>query len=210
VANMLLSHDGWASPVQGLGPGERTVLWVTGCPRRCTGCISAELQQRSPGVPVETVLEALGPTALGTGRLTVTGGEPFEQAEAISWLIDGLRATGDVELFVYTGYTLGELASVPGAPGLIARADLLMDGPFQQDAGDRLIWRGSDNQVLHCLSQRAQSAYSSLRDAEWGDARPLAVQQLPGHAIRLVGIPSRRDWSEIDAALEPLGYELER
>ena len=46
------------SPVHALGPGERVCLWMQGCPRRCPGCISPEMQpETGPQVPEKALAD---------------------------------------------------------------------------------------------------------------------------------------------------------
>ena len=205
---MMLDYSGCAFPVEGLGPGKRLAMWVRGCPRRCAGCIATEL--REPGVPqpLETVVADLLPWLPAAEGLTISGGEPFEQAEALAALIAELRARRDIEVLVYTGCRLEELRQRGGGcAALLACIDLLIDGPFVQSLANTLQWRGSDNQRVHLLSARA-ARYAGHVDAPMPEQRPLQVQMLGAARFRIIGIPRRGDLDAYRAAMSARGLEV--
>lgn len=88
--------------------------------------------------------------------LTISGGEPFLQAEMLSELLRLLKKgmNCDVGVIVYTGYTLEELQRMPFAQGLLEQTDLLIDGPYVQELDDGLSLRGSSNQRVIPLTDR--------------------------------------------------------
>jgi anaerobic ribonucleoside-triphosphate reductase activating protein len=143
-----------------LGPGIRAAVWVRGCPLRCAGCISPEDLPFSGGTPMTVAaiagrLNALPPDVRG---VTFSGGEPMAQAAALASLVDVLRVTRDWSVMSYTGFTLEHLRrhGDSGQRALLARLDLLVDGPYQADKHASLAWRGSGNQRLHFLTGRHQ------------------------------------------------------
>lgn len=149
-----------AYPVQTLGPGQRIVIWVAGCRRRCPGCITPELQDDSAGCPVPPAVLAnrLFHIQGNIQGITVSGGEPAEQIPALTCLFTLVRKQRpDWDILVYSGYLLAEIKKMSaGCHKFLSCIDYLIDGPFQQDnpACDGL--RGSANQQIHCLSDRAR------------------------------------------------------
>ncbi len=143
------------------GPGRRWAVWVQGCPLRCPGCCNPHmLPERAPDasdslVPVdELVAEVLGTP--GIEGISLLGGEPFAQAEALAPLAERVRAHG-LSVMVYSGLTIAELRTRgdAGTPRLLAATDLLVDGPYVRELPEtRRRWIGSRNQVLHFLSDR--------------------------------------------------------
>lgn len=139
-----------------LGPGERFVLWVQGCPLRCPCC-------HNPGFlefrdATWTAVDALGDRILATTGIegvTFVGGEPFAQARALARLAGAVRRSG-LTVMAYSGYTLEQLASgaLPDVRLLLDCLDLLLDGPYVQELPTQKPWRGSDNQRLLALSAR--------------------------------------------------------
>jgi anaerobic ribonucleoside-triphosphate reductase activating protein len=188
----MLDCAGYACPVEGLGPGKRLILWVRGCARGCPGCIAPEMQTPGVPAPVAEIAAALRPLLSAVDGITLSGGEPFAQPAALAALIDLLRVERDVEVLVFSGFLLEELQAREDAAPLLARADILIDGPFLDTAPNTLQWRGSDNQRVHLLTPRAQ-CYAGTVDAPMPDERPLQVQMLSPSRFRIIGIPRRGD-----------------
>ena len=171
-----------------LGPGVRFVLWVQGCPLRCPGCHTPWFQ---PFADAEWVgVDALATRIVSVADiagLTIVGGEPFCQARALAALSGELQQQG-LSVMVYSGFTFAELmaGAVPDAGLLLAKADLLMDGPFFQDLRTTRPWRGSDNQRLISLSSR----YAGFVD-EWNKplGRSFELRLRTGGQLEIVGIP---------------------
>ena len=189
-SNSLLDYEGFAYPVEGLGPGRRLIMWVRGCSRQCPGCIAPELRMHGEPAPISDVAARLLPgLARVEGRLTISGGEPFDQPGALAALIELLREALDVEVLAYSGYQLAKL-QVRGeeCTRLLKKIDLLIDGPFLQEAPNTLQWRGSDNQRVHLLSERARERYAGSTDLPMPERRTLQVQAVGPAKHRVIGI----------------------
>ena len=182
------------APVHSLGPGERVCLWVQGCGRGCPGCISPELQPRFGRQTDEGLLaEILRGTARRSGcdGLTLSGGDPLEQPEALARLLPLVRGAFP-DILVYTGYTLAEIRA--GRCGPAGRAcldwiDVLIDGPYIDSRNmPECTLRGSDNQAIHFLTPRLRERYEPY-------LRQGRVLESFSHGGRIVitGIQNRRD-----------------
>jgi anaerobic ribonucleoside-triphosphate reductase activating protein len=68
------------------GPNLRTALWVQGCSIRCKGCINPHLFSARGGTLVAPQMIIDEAIAAGDEGLTLLGGEPLDQAEAIARL----------------------------------------------------------------------------------------------------------------------------
>jgi anaerobic ribonucleoside-triphosphate reductase activating protein len=163
-----------AYPVTSLGPGERVVLWVAGCAKRCPGCISPEMRSRDSGKPVPTAVLARRILAVAPhlDGVTISGGEPFEQAEAIVELLSILlKERPDWNVVIYTGRTLRNLrrASV-AASALLEMVDVLIDGPYKKDIPREHPLAGSGNQEVHYLTERALAMKQSVESLPIGAA----------------------------------------
>lgn len=187
-----LAWGGMARGIEGLGPGRRTVIWVSGCSLRCPGCMTPELlPHRTPDLSVATVAELILSDPTWGGRLTISGGEPFEQPHALAALVRRLRAVCDCEVLVYSGRTLEELRRAGhGETELLDEIDMLIDGPFLWAAPNELAWRGSDNQGFHALTSRGER-HASAASMRQPKRRPLALQWVEGLGVRTIGIPKR-------------------
>jgi anaerobic ribonucleoside-triphosphate reductase activating protein len=82
--------------------------------------------------------------------LTLSGGDPFVQAEACAALAEEVRCMG-LSVITYTGYTFEMLwaAGKSSWRRLIEASDVLVDGPFMRELRNiDLRFRGSSNQRL--------------------------------------------------------------
>lgn len=138
------------------GPGERAVIWVQGCPRKCARCFNPESQNFSAKelVSVEE-LESRIMAIKGIDGITFSGGEPFAQAAELAELAKRLRERG-MTVVCYTGYTLKELkaGNCEDWNALLEQVDLLIDGPFIESEQCHEPFRGSSNQKFYFLSGR--------------------------------------------------------
>lgn len=173
-------------------PGRaRAVVWVQGCPLRCSGCISTEYLPFEGGTPTATRALADRILALdGVDGVTFSGGEPFAQAAALAELVDRLRAAGDWSVMSYTGHTLEwlEARGTPAQQALLERLDLLVDGPYVERLHRPLLWRGSSNQRIHVLSNRHEDVATRVAAPD-GD-RPAGIEvEVKSGSFRLLGVP---------------------
>lgn len=163
------------------GPGRRFALWVQGCTIRCAQCCNPGMFPKEGGNEHET--EALAASIAshpGLEGVSILGGEPFEQPEALADLCARVRAAG-LTVMIYTGYTLAELRARGDAAtdAALAECDLLVDGRFVAElyeTGRR--WIGSKNQVLHFLTDRY-----SPDDPRFKEANTVEVRVKNGEVI---------------------------
>jgi anaerobic ribonucleoside-triphosphate reductase activating protein len=154
---------------------------------------------------VEEVLAALAPWQAEADGLTVSGGEPFEQGEALAALLAGWSASSPGDVLVFTGFERAAVEPWLAAhPGLI---DALVTGPFRQDAPQTLALRGSDNQELHVLTPRGTPFLAFERTVGPDDRRLDAMFDADG-AVWFAGIPARDDFRRLRGALEAAGHTV--
>lgn len=167
-----------------LGPYTRYAIWVQGCNKRCPGCISPDAQPLDGGYSIE--FESLVPEILSQSDIegiTISGGEPFLQQDALCELIDAIHTQRDLGVIVYTGKNYEEVANSP----LTRRCDLLIDGEYIDELNDDLSLRGSANQHVICITSR----YSNIVDRYYGrPGRKTEFILKDGH-VSMVGIPSK-------------------
>lgn len=142
-----------------LGPGIRFILWTQGCARCCKGCMTPMSQDRDSG-RIISVFD-LADIIIQSGRdgLTIGGGEPFLQAQALYELVNLIRAKRDIGIIVYTGYTLDEILQSKDLYmcRFLEQIDLLIDGPYIEELNDGMNLRGSSNQRAIALTARYES-----------------------------------------------------
>lgn len=149
------------------GPGLRFTVFAQGCPHRCPGCHNPETHLSVGGIliSVDEIFEIYQKNKLARG-ITLSGGEPFAQADAMSLLAARVhKAGGDV--VTYTGYVyeylLGLSRKAPGIMALLQETDLLIDGPFLlAQRSLALPFRGSSNQRLLPLSETGRAMLAKI------------------------------------------------
>lgn len=137
------------------GPGTRTVVWVQGCTLGCTGCFNPTTWPAAGGQEMEVESIARQVLAAAADGVTVSGGEPFEQPEALLALVTALAGTS---IIVFSGFTRGEIERQPLGPAILARIDVLVDGRYVEKRRIARGLRGSSNQVVHLLTSRHRMA----------------------------------------------------
>lgn len=195
-------------PVTTLGPGVRVGLWVQGCTIGCRGCASTDTWADDGGtsVAVTDVADQVTAAALASGAtgLTVTGGEPFQQADAVAALIDSVRSRwpgGEpMDALVFTGYTAPAARRI--SPALWRVADIMVAGPYRRDrpSGHPLI--ASSNQTVEVLTALGGERQETL---SVGRRMQVAVE---GDVVSLVGLPQPGDLDRLRIALEGRGIRL--
>lgn len=133
------------------GPGLRYVVFTQGCPHHCKGCHNPQTHSFEGGflLSAEAALGQLQENPLLSG-ITLSGGEPFEQAEALCALAEGAKALGK-NVMTYTGYVFEDLLARNDSwtDRLLDLTDTLVDGPYKEELRDlELQFRGSANQRL--------------------------------------------------------------
>ena len=198
-----------ASNVTKLGPGSRYGVWVQGCPFRCPGCLAPETWRTDGGFSL--AVGDLAKLILDSNPegLTFSGGEPFQQAEAVSSVIRLVRERSDISVMSYTGYAIEDLSArgTPAQQDLLARLDLLIDGPYLAEEHDNLLWRASRNQRIHFLSERHRGDVGSLEDKGVG----IQFQLLDDGTARWIGVPIMPDFrAQFEQRLRSAGINLEQ
>ncbi len=173
-----------------LGPGLRAVIWVRGCPLRCTGCVAPEDLPFEGGIPrtVDDLAGWLGALPTEITGVTFSGGEPMAQAAGLSALVDRIRAGRDWSVMAFSGWTIEHLRAHgdPAQRRLLGQLDILVDGPYVAARHADLRWRGSANQRLHFLTARHAPPD---RDTSAG-----IELHLRGAGVRWVGVPPVPDF----------------
>lgn len=133
------------------GPGLRFTVFAQGCPHACPGCHNPETHDGAGGreADVAELAAQFLANPLLTG-LTLSGGEPFQQAAECARLAARAHEKG-LDVWTYTGYTYEKLVSAgrEGWSALLEQTDVLVDGPFlQAEQSYGALFRGSANQRL--------------------------------------------------------------
>ena len=178
------------------GPGLRSVVWVQGCSRKCPDCINPHTHEHKH-------VKLLYPEELGlrlanikdTVGLTISGGEPFEQAQACAILAETVKAAGK-SVMVFTGFPFEQLKKSTEVPvqRFLKTIDLIIAGPFVHELKcESKFWRASSNQTVHFLNGSAEENIG--REASEG---PVIEIKADGDSFSYTGFPDQEDLTWFD------------
>ena len=166
------------------GPGLRSVVYFQGCSLNCAGCWNPATHKfRGKEISVTAVVrrfeDAIGSAALE--GVTLSGGEPMQQATAVADVIKEIRESVPAASFgMFTGYTEAEL----DGGGYVTRPttseehrrdlwqfirrqlDFAIMGRYERTEAIGLPLRTSSNQRLHLFSSRYSEADFDLQLVE--------------------------------------------
>ena len=172
MPELRLSH--LAYPVSALGPGQRLALWVAGCRLRCRHCITPELLDPAGGhaFSIDQVAQRILALPLTLDGITLSGGEPFDQASALSALLKRLRGERpDWSVLIFSGYPLTALQKRNTATQrLLEQTDILVAGPYVDTLPASHPLAASSNQKIHYLSERGQALQAVCDELPWDSA----------------------------------------
>ncbi len=191
-------------PVNVLGPGKRIGIWFNGCDHHCAGCSNPELwePQERYKTTLKTLMqliEHLCKTQLVDG-FTLTGGDPFTQADALKQLLPEL-AKFSKDILVYTGFDYDEV--LHKYPEIVSQIGVLIDGKYIQERNNGAILRGSDNQRIIILDNRLAYKYNKYLTTAHNE-----IQNFTAHdGVISVGIHRPGYEDQVDAMLRGKGLE---
>jgi anaerobic ribonucleoside-triphosphate reductase activating protein len=138
------------------GPGLRAVLWVQGCALGCPGCFNPETHAVRGGEiwPVEKVVEQILEHKDRLEGLTLSGGEPIHQHQALARVLEAVRSQSNLSILVFTGYDWDELQRLKGIERFLANVDVLIAGRYIASRRVAAGLMGSSNKVAHFLTAR--------------------------------------------------------
>lgn len=128
------------------GVGIRDVVFFQGCSHKCRGCQNPHTWPYSGGefYYIPDLVKAL---ADSDNDITISGGEPFDQFEALLRLVTYIRLNTDKKIWLYTGNTVDP--SKYTYRMLSPYVDVIVDGMFIPERKDsNLKFRGSSNQRI--------------------------------------------------------------
>lgn len=137
------------------GPGLRAVVWLQGCTLGCPGCFNPATHDPQGGFDHDT--EQLANELLsqqdGIEGVSFSGGEPFQQPDALLDLLGRLSAT-KLSRLVFTGYAIDEIRGFRLGPAILEHVDVVIAGRYVASQRTAHGLLGSSNQQIHLLSER--------------------------------------------------------
>jgi anaerobic ribonucleoside-triphosphate reductase activating protein len=183
-------------------------IWLQGCSIRCRGCISSDTWAPDRGITtVEEVFKLIRNWLKLADGVTVSGGEPFDQIDALRELLMNIRRAHRGDILVYSGYSFESLQEkLKSFDGLI---DALIADPFEISATQSLALRGSDNQRLLTFTPVGKERFRRFERAVNASDRHLDVMfdDATGE-VWFAGIPVRGDFSRLAELLSARGHSM--
>lgn len=174
-----------------LGPGNRTAIWFQGCDRSCKGCMSPDTRPLNGGALWRT--SELANTVGGFDDIegiTISGGEPFLQIDALYDLLTRIRKSTNLGVIIYTGYTMEQLRQMNDSKVdqiITSFSDIIIDGEYIDELNDGGSLKGSANQTVNFITDR-YLPYKSLYEGKRRD-----IQILIEHdRSLLIGVPDKK------------------
>ena len=137
------------------GSGLRTVIWVSGCERKCKNCFQPHTHNINSGVRFDkkAKIELFRDNSTDwCDGITLLGGEPLHpmnRQEIISIVKEAKELFPNKTIWLYTGYTFEEIQQDSSMVDILNYIDVLIDGPYIDELKDLDIpYRGSSNQRL--------------------------------------------------------------
>lgn len=150
------------------GIGIRLSVFTQGCPHNCPECHNPHTHKFEDGLFISDndILDMVKANPILSG-ITLTGGEPFCQAEKLLFLSSEVKKLG-LSIWAFSGFTYEQLMSNPykGCVQLLELVDVLVDSRFEVEYKDlTLLYRGSSNQrVIDCAKTREQNSIVLLEE----------------------------------------------
>lgn len=159
------------------GPGLRTSVYLAGCRHQCPGCHNPETWDFQAGrdMSIDEVMQII---RYNQFPVTLSGGDPLYQHEAVTELCRAIREEANINLgqgkrgglridnpdliWCYTGFRLEQLQANPALGELLSYINVLVDGPFnkaEKPEGVALRFRGSLNQRFICPTTGEERTY---------------------------------------------------
>lgn len=141
------------------GEGMRAVLWTQGCPHNCKGCHNSLTHDFNGGfvTTTEELIEELNSNLRFEDGITLSGGDPFMQPQAVLEIAKYVKENGK-NVWAYSGFTFEELLNMSNKniyiKELLNYIDVLVDGKFVLELKSLdLYYMGSRNQRVIDVKQ---------------------------------------------------------
>jgi anaerobic ribonucleoside-triphosphate reductase activating protein len=191
-------------PVTTLGFGRRVGIWTQGCSIRCKGCVSRDTWEidKNKAIEVAVFAQSVQPWLRSCDGVTISGGEPLDQPQALLALIPHLRKHCPGDILIFSGYP--QELIFRRFSQITSKIDVLISDPYAEKAGATLHLRGSDNQRVSLLSPLARLRYAGI-ETELRSSVPKMDVIVDGDNVWMAGIPRPLDLARLRGLLEVKG-----
>jgi len=132
------------------GLGIRYTIFTQGCNHRCHNCQNPETWDLNGGelYDIDKLIASIKEDPIIDG-ITLSGGDPLYQPTAILELVSKIKASTDLNIWLYTGFTYEECLADKNKRDILEKIDILVDGLYDEELRSlRLRFRGSSNQRI--------------------------------------------------------------
>ncbi len=140
------------------GPGARFVIWTQGCSLGCPGCFNPEThantQVTGMACRIDELMARICEAASNIEGITISGGEPLEQPDALQELLKRVRTQTNLGVILFSGFSMAEIQAVPSRMGVLNHVDALLAGRYEARYRIATALRGSLNKQLVLLTGR--------------------------------------------------------
>jgi anaerobic ribonucleoside-triphosphate reductase activating protein len=131
------------------GVGLRTSIYVAGCKHNCPFCHNPQSHDFNGGKEYE--VEDLVDIVLADefADLTLTGGDPMFQVDAVLELCKKIKEKSKKSIWLYSGFTIDQIAQTRYLAKILPYVDIIVDGRYVHELRNtELPFRGSENQRI--------------------------------------------------------------
>jgi anaerobic ribonucleoside-triphosphate reductase activating protein len=155
-------------------------------------------------VSVDEMMNTISPWLQEAEGITISGGEPFDQPEALIDLLKQIRSKTSIDILVYSGHPFEKIAPiVQNCQGTI---DALISDPYEENTSQTVALRGSDNQRLHCLTPLGETRFRPFDRVLKSSDKTFDMMFDEAGVIWLAGIPRRDDMRRLKTILAKEGH----
>jgi organic radical activating enzyme len=114
------------------GPGRRLCIWLQGCNLSCQGCFNPHTHtakdrfRLTPAQIVDHITDL--DKEQGIRGVTLTGGEPLQQADEVLDLL--IQLPNHLDVLLFTGYSIKEVLADPIKSAIIKLCDAALCGRY--------------------------------------------------------------------------------
>ena len=131
------------------GVGLRTAIYTAGCSHNCPHCHNPQSHDFNGGKEYE--VDDLVDIVLADefSDLTLTGGDPMFQVDAVLELCKKVKERSKKSIWLYSGFTLDQIVQTRYLARILPYVDVIVDGRYIHELRNtNLPFRGSENQRI--------------------------------------------------------------
>ncbi len=186
------------------GPGRRIVIWTQGCTLNCDGCFNQEqlIHEANKLFDIKELFEILIGLLIkyNCEGVTISGGEPFQQAKAVLELGKLVKQKG-YSLVIFSGYTYKQLKESKNheVRELLKLGDIMILGRYNRNNTEERTWfNNKDKKIIYNSDQYINYSF---------DVNPNIEFTIIEDTMLISGFPDRQTFEELKNLLNKSNIE---